>query len=133
MLGEFKAFINRGNLVQLAVAFILGAAFAAVVSAFAGVVLGAISYVIGAETPFQLLAIEKNGAPVIMYGYFLQALLSFVIIAVALFLVVKAYTRWFAKEEAVTTKPCPFCVTDIPLAATRCPSCTSELPAAAGP
>jgi large conductance mechanosensitive channel len=131
MLGEFKAFIMRGNLVQLAVAFVLGAAFATVVSAFAGMLLGAIGFVFGSGTPFQLLAIHKDGAPMIEYGVFIQACLTFLIVAFALFLVVKAYARWFAKEEAATTKPCPFCVTDIPLGAIRCPSCTSELPAAA--
>lgn len=132
MLAEFKDFIKRGNLVQLAVAFVLGAAFATVVSAFAGMLLGAIAYVFGSSTPWELLAIHKDGAPVIEYGLFIKACVSFLIVAFALFVVVKAYTHWFAKEEAATTRPCPFCVTDIPLAATRCPSCTSEVPPAAG-
>jgi large conductance mechanosensitive channel len=131
MLKGFKDFINRGNLVQLAVAFIIGAAFAAVVAKFTAMVLGAVSYVTGGHASFEGLAVHRGTIAVIPYGEFLTALVSFGIVAFALFLLVRAYERWFKKEEAATTKPCPFCKTAVPLDATRCPACTSELSAAA--
>jgi large conductance mechanosensitive channel len=126
MLKEFKEFIARGNLVDLAVAFILGIAFATVVTSFTDVVLGAVSYVFGGDVSFDQLGVERDGVVVIPYGAFLTAVLNFVIVAFILFLVVKAYNRMRKSPDAVT-KPCPFCTTDIPLAATRCPNCTSEL------
>ena len=125
MVKEFKEFIARGNLVDLAVAFILGIAFATVVTSFTDVVLGAVSYVFGGDVSFDQL-VERDGVVVIPYGAFLTAVLNFVIVAFILFLVVKAYNRMRDAPDAVT-KPCPFCATDIPLTATRCPNCTSEL------
>jgi large conductance mechanosensitive channel len=126
MIKEFKEFIARGNLVDLAVAFILGVAFASVVTSFTDVVLGTVSYVFGGDVSFDQLGVERDGVIVIPYGAFLTAVLNFVIVAFVLFLVVKAYNRMRNQADA-TTKPCPFCRTDIPLAATRCPNCTSEL------
>ncbi len=126
MLKEFKEFIARGNLVDLAVAFILGIAFATVVTSFTDVVLGTVSYVFGGDVTFDQLGVERDGVVVIPYGAFLTAVLNFVIVAFILFLVVKAYNRMRKASDAVT-KPCPFCTTDIPHAATRCPNCTSEL------
>ena len=131
MLREFRAFIDRGNLVQLAVAFIMGVAFAAVMTSFTDMVLGAISYVAGGSVSFDDLGVRREGDIVIPYGRFLSAVVSFLLVAFALFLLVKAYTAWFAREEAATTRACEFCRTDVPLAATRCPNCTSELPGAA--
>jgi large conductance mechanosensitive channel len=128
VIKEFKQFIAKGNLIDLAVAFVLGVAFAAVVTAFTNIVLGGVAYIFGASASFDDLWIHKGTAQVIPYGAFLTALLSFVIVAFAMFLVVKAYNR-FRKEEAATTKPCEFCRTDIPLDATRCPNCTSDLSA----
>jgi len=118
MIKEFKEFIARGNLVDLAVAFILGVAFATVVTSFTDVVLGAVSYVFGGDVSFDQLGVERDGVVVIPYGAFLTALLNFVIVAFILFLVVKAYNRMRDAPDAVT-KPCPFCTTDIPLTATR--------------
>ena len=126
MIKEFKEFIARGNLVDLAVAFILGVAFATVVTSFTDVVLGAVSYVFGGDVSFDRLGVERDGVVVIPYGAFLTALLNFVIVAFILFLVVKAYNRMRDAPDAVT-KPCPFCATDIPLTAARCPNCTSDL------
>ena len=130
MIKEFKAFVMRGNLIELAVAFILGLAFAAVVTTFTDVIMGVISYVAGGDVSFDQLAIEKNGQPVIPYGRFLTAVVSFLIVAFVLFLIVKAYNRT-RPQTPVTTKACPFCASEINIAATRCPNCTSELPAAA--
>jgi large conductance mechanosensitive channel len=126
MIKEFKEFIARGNLVDLAVAFILGVAFATVVTSFTDVVLGAVSYVFGGEASFDRLGVKRDGVVVIPYGAFLTAVLNFVIVAFVLFLVVRAYNRMRKAPDAVT-KRCAFCNTDIPLAATRCPNCTSEL------
>lgn len=126
MIKEFKEFITKGNLVDLAVAFILGVTFATVVTSFTDVVLGAVSYVFGGDVSFDELGVKRDGVVVIPYGAFLTAVINFVIVAFILFLVVKAYNRMRAHAEA-TTKPCSFCATDIPVTATRCPNCTSEL------
>ena len=130
MLKEVKTFVMRGNLVEIAVAFILGLAFAAVVTAFTDVLLGTIGYLAGGDVSFDELGVRRNGQIVIPYGLFLTALLNFVIVAFVLFLIVKAYNRT-KPETPVVTKACPFCASEINIAATRCPSCTSELPAAA--
>jgi large conductance mechanosensitive channel len=130
MLKEFKAFVMRGNLIELATAFILGVAFAAVVTSFTDVVLGAITYIVGGDVSFDGFGVHKgaSGALVIPYGHFLTTVVSFVLVAWVLFLVVKAYNRSAQKKEAdPTTKPCQFCMTDIALGATRCPNCTSYL------
>jgi len=126
MIKEFKEFIAKGNLIDLAVAFILGVAFATLVTAFTGVVLGAISYVFGGNVSFDQLGVRRNGVIVIPYGAFLTAVVNFVIIAVILFFVVKASSR-LRKTPDVATKTCSFCQTEIPLAALRCPNCTSDL------
>lgn len=100
MLQEFKEFIAKGNLVTLAVAFILGLAFATVVTAFTDVVLGFVSYIFGGDVSFDQLGVERDGQIVIPYGSFLTALLNFLIVAFILFLVVRAYNRFQRKQEA---------------------------------
>ena len=125
MLREFRDFISRGNLIELAVAFILAVAFAAVVLSFTNVVLSLVAALFGSDVAFDQLTGELNGTP-IPYGAFLTALINFVIIAFILFLVIKAYNRFRQTAEA-TTRPCPYCATDIAKLATRCPACTSEL------
>ncbi len=128
MIKEFRTFIMRGNLVELAVAFIMGVAFGTVVMSFTEVILGAISYIAGGAVSFDGLGVKRDGQIVIPYGSFLTAVVHFVIVALVLFFVVKGYNRPAPKEdEPVTTKACPFCATDIPSAAARCPNCTSEL------
>ncbi len=102
MIREFKEFIAKGSLVELAVAFIMGLAFAGVVTAFTNVVLGAIAYVFGSNEGFNDIGVHKDGALVIPIGAFLTALLNLIIIAIVLFLVVKAYNRFKKKEEAET-------------------------------
>lgn len=129
MLREFKAFVMRGNLIELAVAFIMGVAFATVVTAFTNIVLGTIAYVAGGSTSFDDIGVEKDGVLVIPIGAFLAALVSFLIISFVLFVIVKAYNRT-RPPTPVTTKACPFCASEINLIATRCSMCTAELPAA---
>ncbi len=99
MIKEFKEFIAKGNLVTLAVAFILGLAFAEVVTAFTGVVLGVVSYVFGGNVSFDKLGVRREGQIVIPYGAFLTQVLNFLIVAFILFLVVKGYNRLQRKQE----------------------------------
>jgi large conductance mechanosensitive channel len=127
MLEEFKKFVTRGNLVDLAVAFIIGLAFAAVVTAFVNVVLSIIAAIFGSNATFDQLTFSLNGTP-IPYGALLTAIVSFLIVAWALFLLAKAYQRVNPpKEEPKTIKPCDYCRTEIPIDAVRCPNCTSQL------
>ncbi len=100
MLKEFRDFISKGNLVEIAVAFILGLAFAAVVTTFTNLVLGAIAYVFGASLSFSELGMHKGTVLVIPIGAFIMAVINFVIVAFILFLVVKAYNRFKKEEEA---------------------------------
>lgn len=128
MLKEFKEFVSRGNLVDLAVAFIMGVAFTAVVTAFTDVVLGAISYIAGGDVSFDRFGVHRDGEIVIPYGAFLTAVVNLLLVALALFFVVKAYNRFARrKEETPTTRPCSFCTTTISRDATRCPACTSQV------
>jgi large conductance mechanosensitive channel len=125
MWKEFKAFLMKGNLVDIAVGLILALAFKAVVdSVIADIITPIIGAVFG-QPDFSSLAIDV-GESSITYGNFLNVVFSFVVVGLVLFIVVKAYNR-FRREEEATTKPCPFCVTDIAIAATRCPNCTSQL------
>jgi large conductance mechanosensitive channel len=105
MVKEFKEFISKGNLVTIAVAFIMGVAFAAVVSAFTDMVLGLVSYVFGGDVSFDGLGVHRNRSIVIPYGTFLTALVNFLIVAFILFLVVKAYNRLQRQEEAAPAEP----------------------------
>ncbi len=105
MLKEFREFISKGNLVTIAVAFIIGVAFAAVVTAFTDVVLGFVSYVFGGDVSFDDLGVRRNGVIVIPYGAFLTALVDFLIVGFVLFLVVKAYNRFQREEEAAPSEP----------------------------
>ncbi len=145
VLKEFRAFIDRGNLIQLAAAFIMGVAFSTVVNslvkdiimpavglATGGVDFGNLFVVIKDGDPAgsyaTLQAAQDAGAVTINYGVFVNAIITFLIVAIVLFFVVKAYSK-VTKPKAATTKDCPFCISAIPLTATRCPQCTSELPA----
>jgi large conductance mechanosensitive channel len=127
MLGEFKKFVMRGNLLELAVAFILGVAFATVVTAFTNIILSLIAAIFGADVSFDHLTLTLNDTP-IPYGAFLTAVVSFLIVAWVLFLLVHAYSRLTGpSEEPKNTKPCDYCQTEIPVNAVRCPNCTSQL------
>ena len=127
MLGEFKKFVMRGNLLELAVAFIIGVAFATVVTAFSNIILSLIAAIFGADVSFDHLTFTLNDTP-IPYGAFLTAVVSFLIVAWVLFLLVQAYNRLNGPtEEAKKTKQCDYCQTEIPVNAVRCPNCTSQL------
>jgi large conductance mechanosensitive channel len=125
MIREFREFVLKGNLLELAVAFIMGLAFAAVVNAFvAGIVLPLIAAALG-KPNFDALTF-RVGEGVVRYGTFLTALVNFLLIALVLFLAIRAYNRLRRPEEPAT-RVCPYCRSDIPKEATRCPACTSEL------
>lgn len=149
MFKEFREFAMRGNVVDMAVGIIIGAAFGAIVKSLVddvimppiGLLLGNVDfanlYVVlkeGAEVaaPYASLADAKTaGAVTLNYGVFINAVVSFTIVAFAVFMLVRTMNRLRAKEETApaepTTKDCPHCCSAIPLKATRCPHCTSEL------
>ena len=142
MWKEFKEFILRGNVMDLAVGIVIGAAFGAIVNSLVkdiimppiGLLLGKINFtdlfINLSGTPYSSLkAAQDAGAATINYGLFLNTIINFIIVALAIFLVVKAVNRMRkpAPVAAPTTKECPHCFTQIPLKATRCPNCTSEL------
>jgi large conductance mechanosensitive channel len=136
MLKEFREFIARGNVLDLAVAVIIGAAFGKIVTTLVdgiimppvGLLLGKVDFAnlfidLSGTHPASLDAAKKAGVPVLAYGAFLNEVISFVIIAVVIFLIVKSVNARKKVEEAATTKDCPHCLTAIPLAATRCSGC----------
>ena len=132
MLKEFRDFILRGNVIDLAVGIVIGAAFGAMVTSFVANVLTPLFAVLRVPD-FKTLAFYIDSSPV-PYGLFLNSLISFVLIGAAIFFFVvkpmNAMTARLKKPEADTEPPiktCPFCATDIPNAAKRCPNCTSEL------
>jgi len=144
MLKEFKEFAAKGNVVDLAVAVIMGAAFGKIVSSLVadivmppiGLLLGGMNFsdlFISLRGTFASLdEAKKAGAPTINYGIFLQAILDFLIVAIVMFTLVKQINRLKRADAPPppNTKDCPFCISVIPLKATRCPNCTSELKAA---
>ena len=133
IIQEFKEFINQGNVMDLAVGVIIGAAFKAIVDS---VVEDLVSPLLGSifKMDFSDLSVNINGAEV-MYGKFIMAVLNFFIIAIILFAIIKAFNKAKsavikpkAEEEAApTTKECPFCKSEISIDAIRCPQCTSQL------
>jgi len=128
MLKEFREFAIRGNVVDLAVAVIIGAAFGKIVTSLVdNIIMPLIGLLIGG-IDFKSLAIMVGNAKV-EYGLFLQNVVDFIIIAFLIFLIVRAInsTKKPAPAAAPTTKECPHCFTTIPLKATRCPNCTSQL------
>jgi large conductance mechanosensitive channel len=134
MLREFREFVMRGNVIDLAVAVVLGAAFGAVVTALVEDFITPLIAAIGGQPDFSSLDFTINDS-VFRYGHFINALISFVIIAaVIFFFVVKpmnALMERVRRQEATpdpTTGVCNYCKTEIPLEATRCPHCTSENP-----
>ena len=132
MIKEFRDFLLRGNLVELAVAFVMGLAFAALVTSFVNDLIMPIVAMIIGKPDFSALTFTLNDA-VFRYGAFLTAAITFVSTAAAIFFfVVKPVNAMTARlkkpdEGEKPLKTCPFCATDIPSAATRCPACTSQL------
>ena len=128
MLKEFREFAIRGNVVDLAVAVIIGGAFGKIVSSLVdNIIMPLVGLLIGG-VDFKNLAITVGGAK-IEYGLFIQNIVDFIIVAFVIFLIVRAInsTKKPAPAAAPTTKECPHCFTTIPLKATRCPNCTSQL------
>lgn len=148
MFKEFKEFAMRGNVVDMAVGIVIGAAFATIVNSLvADVIMPPVGLLLGgvdfsnlfavikqgpAPGPFSTLAEAQGaGAVTINYGLFLNKVISFLIISFAIFIVIKGMNTLKRKEEtpaaAPTMKDCAYCFTAIPIKATRCPNCTSEL------
>jgi len=134
MLKEFKAFLLRGNVVDLAVAVVIGTAFGAVVTAFVADLITPLIAAIGGNQDFSALKFEINNSQ-FLYGAFINALISFVLIAAAVFFfVVKPVNALAARRQGEdgppTTRPCPECLSEIPIAASRCAFCTAEVASA---
>jgi large conductance mechanosensitive channel len=146
MLKEFKEFAMKGNVLDMAIGIIIGAAFGKIISSMVsdilmppiGMLMGKVDFsslfINLTGQPFPSLAAAKSaGAPTINYGVFLQTILDFVIVAFVIFMVVKQVNR-FKKPDAPpappATKPCPYCLSEIPLKAIRCSYCTSDVKAA---
>ncbi|HEX9315703.1 MAG TPA: large conductance mechanosensitive channel protein MscL [Actinomycetota bacterium] len=126
---EFKEFAFKGNMLDLAIGFIIGAAFSAVVTALSkGVLMQVISAVFG-KADFGNVKFSIRRTPILV-GDLITALINFLIIAAVLFMLVKAINKAMVKPKAVEekkSKDCPYCLTPIPLAATKCPACTSTV------
>ncbi len=142
MLNEFRTFIIRGNMIDLAVGLVIGAAFTTVVNSFVndllmppiGLLLGGVDFgnlfITLRGGPFPSLAAAKAaGAPTLNYGLFINNIINLLIVGFAVFMVVRAVNqlRGPAPVAAATTKDCPACAMAIPLRARRCPHCTTEI------
>ena len=142
MLEEFKKFAMRGNVVDMAVGIVIGAAFGKIVSSFVsdvlmppiGKMMGGVDFSnlfinLGDGTFESLAAAQEAGAATINYGVFINTVLDFIIVAFAIFMVIKAMNKMKAEEppKAPDSKSCPQCLSDIPIAAKRCKFCTSEV------
>jgi len=131
---DFRAFLLRGNLVDLAVAVVIGVAFAAVVAALVGDLITPLIAAVAGKQDFSSLVFTINHSR-FKYGDFIDALLSFTVVAAAVFfLVVKPMNALIAgrHKDEPATKPCPHCLSEIPRAATACAFCTRDVPAASG-
>jgi large conductance mechanosensitive channel len=132
MLKEFRDFITRGNLVDLAIAVVLAAAFGTVIAALVSDFITPLIAAIGGQPDFGALTFTINGSA-FRYGHFLNTLISFLIVAaVVFFFVIKPFNALMARlksrtPEAMPTRLCPECLSEIPEAARRCPSCTSSV------
>jgi len=144
MLKDFKAFIMKGNVLDLAVAVIIGGAFGAIVTSLVndiimppiGMILGHIDFKdlyfsLNGQSYASLAEAKTKAAPVVAYGQFLNTVINFLIVAGVVFLVVRAVSKLHkappAAPPAPTTKDCPYCAMPIPIPAKRCPQCTSQL------
>lgn len=145
MFKEFKEFVMRGNVMDLAIGIIIGAAFGKIITSFVsdvlmppiGLVLGNVDFsnlyinLSGAHYD-TLKAAKEAGAVTINYGVFLATVIDFLIVAFVIFLVIKQINRMKRKpDEEPATHECPFCLSNIPIKASRCPQCTSDLKPAA--
>ena len=151
MLKEFKEFAMKGNVVDMAVGIIIGGAFGTIVkSLVSDVLMPPIGLLLGGADFSDLFAVVRQGEPAgpyltladaqaagavtVIYGVFSNSVISFLIVAVAVFMLIKSINAMRREEKAPpaepTTKTCPYCTTEIAIAATRCPACTSQLEAA---
>jgi large conductance mechanosensitive channel len=142
MLKEFKEFVMRGNVLDLAVAVVIGAAFGKIIASLVddiimppiGLALGNVDFanlfvnLSGKDYP-SVAAAKAAGAPTLNYGIFFNTIFSFLIIAFVIFLLIRSYSKMQKPKlaPAPTTKDCPYCLSPIPIKATRCAHCTSEL------
>lgn len=127
MLKEFKEFISRGNVIDMAIGIIMGSAFTAIVKSMVDDLLMPIIAGLTAGVNYEDLVINIGGAS-LKLGNFINSIISFLIIAFVMFLIVKAINSLHKKEEKEeTTKDCPYCQSEIDIKATRCPHCTSKL------
>ena len=144
MLKEFKEFAMRGNVLDMAVGIIIGAAFGRIITSLVndvlmppiGLVIGKVDFSnlfvsLSGPTAASLAEAKKAGASVIAYGTFINTLIDFIIVAFVIFLLIKQVNRLKKPAPAVapSTKDCPFCFSAIPIKASRCPHCTSQLSA----
>lgn len=142
MISEFKQFVMKGNVVDLAVGFVVGAAFAKIVSSFTndllmppiGLALGSVDFSglflnLSSKHFDTLAAAKAAGAPTLNYGLFLNTVVDFLIIAFAVFILVRWVNHLTGanKPAPPTTKDCPYCLSSIPIAASKCAHCTSDL------
>jgi large conductance mechanosensitive channel len=144
MWKEFKEFIARGNVIDLAIGVIIGAAFGKIVTSFVndilmppiGLLLGSVDFTnlfinLSDDSYATLEEAQAAGAATINYGMFINTIIDFLIVAFVVFLLVKQVNRLKQPEPAadLATKACPYCLSEIPIKASRCPHCTSELQA----
>jgi large conductance mechanosensitive channel len=145
MFGEFKKFVMRGNVLDLAIGIIIGAAFGKIITSFVNdILMPPIGLALG-KVDFSNLFVSLNGqhyntlaeakaaaAPTLNYGLFLNSIIDFLIVAFAIFLLIRQINRMTESKTAPapTTRDCPFCYTAIPIPAVRCPQCTSDVSAA---
>jgi large conductance mechanosensitive channel len=142
MLKDFKTFLMRGNVVDLAVALVLGAAFGAIVTSLVndiimppvGLALRGVDFTnlfvsLSGQSFPTLAAAKAAGAPTLNYGLFFNSIVNFVLVALAMFLLVRQVTRLLPPPPppVASTRECPFCISAVSLKATRCPHCTSAL------
>ena len=129
---EFKEFISKGSVMDMAVGIIIGGAFTAIVNSLVNDIMMPVLSLITGGLDFSKLCIvlgEGEGAATLNYGAFIAAVINFLLIAFVIFMMIKTINKCAKKKEEapVTTKECPYCKQKIALAATRCPHCTSEL------
>lgn len=142
MMKEFKAFIQRGNVMDLAIGIIIGGAFGKIIASLVGDILmpligmatGGVNFAdkyiaLDGKTYASLAAAQESGGAILRYGAFIQSIIDFLVIAFCVFLIVRALNRMKRPQAAapVTTKICPLCKTEIPLDAVKCPHCTGDL------
>jgi len=142
MLKDFKKFALKGNMIDLAIGMIIGSAFTKLVTSLVETVIMPIITIFTGKMDFSNLFIsldgkdyatlataKEAGASVVAYGSFLTSVIDFLIMAFVVFIVVRQINRFKKKEaaEPITTKKCPYCISEIAMEATRCPHCTSEL------